>query len=220
LLAWLLLPVPEAAAQFGRTPGSRLPRPQEEAARPPPPALPGLQYRKAPEAIPADPNVVLSPTEGLFDAINRGDIRAARDAVNRGADLDARNVLGLRAEEAAVDQNRSDILFFLLSVRGGVRPATQGPDATQAAAAAAARPARPPRGSRQARNPDEPTPAGPPADRAMPKVVEKAPRNPRLWAGGGGTAQPDAGFLGFDAGRPAGGAPAAEGTTRSRGAGG
>ena len=29
----------------------------------------------------------LQPTDALFDAINRGDIAAARDALNRGADL-------------------------------------------------------------------------------------------------------------------------------------
>jgi hypothetical protein len=33
------------------------------------------------------------------------------------------------------------------------------------------------------------------------------PRTAQLWAGNGGAARPDAGFLGFDAGRPAGATP-------------
>jgi len=227
LLAW---PVPEAAAQFGRTPGgSAVPRPQQEAARPPPPGLPGLQYRRGPEAIPADPNANLSPTEGLFDAINRGDLPAARDAVNRGADLDARNVLGLKPEEAAVDQNRNDILFYLLSVRGLYR--NSGPP--DAAAQAAARTGRTPRNAREARAAEpvegeapaprgrrtrggEQAPAGPSLDRSI-SAGPAAPRNPRLWAGDGGAAQPDLGFLGFDAGRPSGGGPVREARQRRAG---
>ncbi|TDG16230.1 ankyrin repeat protein, partial [Paracraurococcus ruber] len=126
LLASLVLPAGEAAAQLSR--GGRGPLTPEggnRAVRPPPPALPGLQNRTAPAPIPADPNQVLSPNAALFDAINRGDIAAARDAVARGADLEARNVLGLTAVDAAVDQGRTEIMFYLLSVRSGTR--VQGP---------------------------------------------------------------------------------------------
>ncbi|MBO0711951.1 MAG: ankyrin repeat domain-containing protein, partial [Acetobacteraceae bacterium] len=66
--------------------------PQQEAkpALPPPPSLPGAQDngRAAPsDKIPTD----MLPTDALFDAIDRGDIASARDAINRGADLNGHN---------------------------------------------------------------------------------------------------------------------------------
>jgi hypothetical protein len=198
LLALLGLPIPEAAAQFGRNGrAGGLTDAPAEASRPPPAALPGLQYRRAPEPIPADPSQNLGPNAALFDAINRGDIAAAREAVGRGADIESRNVLGLSPIDAAVDQGRSDILFFLLSVRGssgsqGAPPPREEP----VVPAAAPRPA--PR-----RNAAPPTPA---AEREVPNPVQRV-ANPRLWAGDGGAPNPAIGFLGFDAGRPAGAAP-------------
>src|SRR4051812_19362752 len=39
------------------------------------------------ERTPAD----MPPTEALFDAINRGDLAAAKDAINRGADIQGKN---------------------------------------------------------------------------------------------------------------------------------
>src|ERR1700688_1938876 len=67
--------------------GLRTPQAAPEAPSPAPaPALPGS--RPAPDApapaerLPLD----MAPTEALFDAINRGDITAARDALGRGAD--------------------------------------------------------------------------------------------------------------------------------------
>jgi hypothetical protein len=219
VLLFLVLPVPEAAAQFGRPTASRAPRPTEEAAKPPPPGLPGLQYRRAPEVIPADPNAQLSPTEALFDAINRGDLVTAKDSVTRGADLDATNVLGLRPEEAAVDQNRNDILFYLLSVRGLYR--NSGPPEAAQTRTADRSNGRNPRNSRTARageeSEDAPVPRGrrgqaPPAsvtaERGAPLPSTASARNPRLWANDGGSAQPDVGFLGFDAGRGSGSPPA------------
>lgn len=198
LLAWIALPMGEAAAQFGRGSASRVPRDAggSTTTRPPPPALPGLQTRRAPEPIPADPTQVLSPNAALFDAINRGDLPAARDAVARGADLESRNVLGLTPTDAAVDQGRNEIMFYLLSVRGGTRVA--GPPAEDAPAGAA-KPGR--RGG--APTPTGPRPAAAEIDRSVPMPAPTV-RNPRLWAGDGGAAQPEIGFLGFDAGRPAG----------------
>src|SRR4051812_45053187 len=146
-LAWLPLPAAHAAAQFTRGPGTRLPRSQtgtDGPSRPPPPALPGLQYRQAPEPIPADPEANLSPNAALFDAINRGDLPAARDAVARGAEIDSRNVLGLTPIDAAVDQGRTEIMFYLLSIRAGIRGAPAPEAATPASSPrAAAAPRRP-----------------------------------------------------------------------------
>ena len=82
-----------------------------------PPVLPGTKgasVAAAPTQMPSD----MSPTEGLFDAINRGDLPAARDAVNRGANLNGRNVLGLSPLDLSVDLGRNDISFMLLSMRG------------------------------------------------------------------------------------------------------
>ncbi|MEN0077212.1 MAG: ankyrin repeat domain-containing protein, partial [Paracraurococcus sp.] len=177
LLAGLTLPAGDALAQFARGPGRQ---PQGDAAaakRPPPPALPGLQNRTAPEPIPADPNQVLSPNASLFDAINRGDLAAAKDAVARGADLDSRNVLGLSPIDASVDQGRTEIMFYLLSVRGGTRVA--GPPPGAEGEAAAGKPSR----NRQARNGkgNEPRPAAEAIDRSVP-MPRPVARNPRLWA--------------------------------------
>ena len=85
----------------------------------PPPALPGASSRGdavAPATrLPND----MSPNDALFDAINRGDVAAARDALSRGADLEARNMLGMSPMELSVDLGRNDISFLLLSYRGG-----------------------------------------------------------------------------------------------------
>ena len=198
LLAAVLLPMPEAAAQFrggGGGGGARTPA-SPEPTRPPPAALPGLQYRRAPDPIPADPTQNLAPNAALFDAINRGDLPAAREAVGRGADIESRNILGLTPVDAAVDQGRNEIMFFLLSVRagsgrGGPPPAAE--PATPAPAAPGRRAAPAPR----------PAPA-PQAERALPASPTPQAPNARLWAGNGGAPQPEIGFLGFDAGRPDG----------------
>lgn len=207
LLAWTALPVPEAAAQFMRR--SSPPRPLPEQQKEAPPGLPGLQGRRAPEPIPADPNQNLSPNAALFDAINRGDLVAARDAVGRGADLEARNVLGLTPLDAAVDQGRTEIIFYLLSVRGAPRSA---PAEEQQAS-----PSPPPQ--RTARRAEPPAPRRAAAEPATPAAPQPV-RNPRLWAGDGGAPIPEIGFLGFDAGRPQGAAPpAAEAPARPARAG-
>ena len=67
----------------------------------------------------------MSPNDALFDAINRGDIAAARDALSRGAELDAHNLLGMTPMELSVDLGRNDISFLLLSYR--VRTAGRRP---------------------------------------------------------------------------------------------
>jgi ankyrin repeat protein len=190
-LSVLLLALPGPAhAQFAAPP-PRAPA----ASRPPPPALPGLAARPAPEPIPANPNANLSPTAALFDAINRGDLAAARDAVARGASLEERNVLGLTAIESAVDQGRNDILFYLLSARAALRaqqPADSGLTAAQRAARDRAAEREATRAARAAAE----------AARAQPSRVGPAPSlRPRLFANDGGAPRPEIGFLGFDAGR-------------------
>jgi len=165
-------------------------------ARPPPPALPGLAGRQAIEPIPASPNTPnLSPNAALFDAINRGDLPAARDAVGRGAELDSRNVLGLTPLDAAIDQGRNEIYFYLVSARGSTRnPAAGAGEAglTQAQRAARERQLRA-EAERAAREAARATGGG--------RGAAPQPAGPRLFASDGGAPQPDAGFLGFDAGR-------------------
>jgi hypothetical protein len=149
----------------------------------PPPALPGASSNSA--AAPANrPANDMEPTDALFDAINRGDIGAARDAVSRGAELNGRNVLGMTPIELSVDLGRNDISFMLLSMRGGAEGRPR-----QATAEAAGKPAV----TRQARQ-------------AVPRPTARVSASPpsqtaRLFGGDGGTPNPNAGFLGFDAGR-------------------
>jgi hypothetical protein len=176
----------------------------------PAPALPGLAARRAPAPIESDPNANLPPTAALFDAINRGDLAAAREAVGRGADLEARNQLGLSPLDAAVDQGRNEIAFFLLSARDVAR--TPPPPPEPSGAAGLNRP------------PVSPAPRSP-ARRNLASPAEAqapaTPRGARLWAGDGGAPRPEIGFLGFDAGRPAGAAAPveAEPAPRRRGRG-
>jgi hypothetical protein len=92
---------------------------KDAAAKAPPPAIPGAVSDG--EAAPPSKNVAeMSPNDALFDAINRGDAAGARDAINRGAQLDAHNVLGQTPTDAAIEANRNDITFMLLSLRGAV----------------------------------------------------------------------------------------------------
>ena len=153
-------------------------------------ALPGAAAR-AP-AAPATKTVGdLQPNDALFDAINRGDIAAARDALNRGADLDATNVLGMTPMELSVDLSRNDITFLLLSMRGedsdrgsralGRDTGSSGKTAPPSKTALSGKPA--------------------PLRRAAPaRTVASAPaavRPPSRFANDGGTPLPNAGFLGF-----------------------
>ncbi len=174
-------------APTGRTP-----------SEPPPAAVPGARAR--PDSVaPADrASADLPPTEALFDAINRGDIVTARDAVSRGADLDGTNLLGLTPLELSVDLGRNDISFLLLSLRGaGAGSAgSRAPAGTEQAAAPTAADRRRAQAelraqaqaeAREARAHAAPVPTGVTTRQA-----------PALFAGNGGAAVPSAGFLGFD----------------------
>lgn len=197
LLATLAVPF-AALAQGGPAspfkPVGGTPKPASGIPRQPaPPALPGS--RGEPDAVtPAERAAAdMPPTEALFDAINRGDLATARDSLNRGADLNATNVLGLSPLDLAIDLGRNEISFLLLSLRGGggysaarVPAAAPAPVARTLTRAERAEAARAERASRQV------------SARA---ATPTAPQTARLFAGNGGAPSPQAGFLGFDGGR-------------------
>ena len=157
-------------------------------------ALPGATPGRG--VTPADKSTIdLAPNAALFDAINRGDIAEARDAVGRGADIQAKNVLGMTPLEASVDLSRNDITFFLLSLRGATAGALAPPSVAESVAGSGARSA----------------PVAPVAAAKLPmKVARSAPRAaahraapapvPRQYAvtvADPGQPDPQAGFLGF-----------------------
>lgn len=167
-----------------------------------PPALPGARAGQNPVAPSDRPTSDLQPNDALFDAINRGDLPVVKDAISRGADLNATNVLGLTPLELSIDLGRNDISFLLLSLRGAtgstaLRAAPQqgaaapdvpvGPTPAQRRAQAAADRREQAAAQRAARA--EAAAAGRPA-----APVAQAPA---LFAGNGGTPNPQAGFVGF-----------------------
>lgn len=184
-----LLPVPGAAQTALQNMGPSVmnsgQQPKSAAEKPkvaPPPALPGAASNQDQAAPPTRLPNDMEPTEALFDAINRGDIGAARDAISRGADLAGHNVLGMTPMELSVDLGRRDIIFLLLSMRGGDTAPNRAPP-PQAATQVARQQVKPARTAR------------------APVTRPAAPPSARLFANDGGTPIPDAGFLGFDASR-------------------
>jgi hypothetical protein len=173
-------------AGAGRQRGGETPKPQVTA----PPVLPGT--KKAPEAaLPSTSPADMTPTDALFDAINRGDLAGAREAANRGADINGQNLIGLTPLELSVDLGRNDISFMLLSLRDGdsasrtmARRGTGGTERAESVFPAGA----PLRSSRRARVTAVSDPA----------PGEPAAQLPRVAAGNGGAPIPEAGFLGFD----------------------
>ena len=200
--------VQPACAQLGPTTMSTMPssnNPQSLGAGPTmigPPTGETKQPRAAPDAlpgaaarsdrvVPAQGAPIADPTEALFDAINRGDIASARDAIDRGADLDGHSVLGMTPLDQSVDLGRNDITFLLLSLRNGDTKPSRRTSTPTAQTAATAKPA-PAQAKVAAR-----APATSPAKQAA-QVGPAAPVAPRLFAGDGGTPNPAVGFLGFD----------------------
>jgi len=161
------------------------------AARPPPMGLPGAQPKAAP-APPTQPPAMMSPTDALFDAINRGDLSAAQDAVSRGADLNGQNVLGMTPVQLSIDLGRNDITFLLLSASGGGATASQPATAVHAA----------PSGTRGLGGGKLARATGRRPERLVrATAATPAVQTPRLFAGNGGSPIPSAGFLGFDPAR-------------------
>ena len=152
-------------------------------ALPAPDAVPGDKAR-APAAPATRSTADMSPNEALFDAINRADLAAARDALNRGAELDAVNILGMTPMELSVDLGRNDISFLLLSIRGDTADAAASAPARGQAAAV--------KGGQTAK----PSPKA--AITARVAVPRKPVVTPKLFANDGGTPLPAVGFLGFD----------------------
>jgi hypothetical protein len=164
----------------------------QQPAPPPPPALPGARVDREmvapPDRAPSD----LAPNEALFDSINRGDIASARDALSRGADLNARSVLGMTPLELSIDLGRKDISFLLLSMRGSGGNSGPPPEA----AAKSVRPEM----TTKAQRPLQGRAAGRAPLATQARVAPPAaPQTPRLFAGDGGAPVPSAGFRGFDA---------------------
>ena len=171
-----------------------------------PPALPGARAEPDAAAPPGRNAPDLPPTEALFDAINRGDLPMAKEAVNRGADINGKNILGLTPLELSVDLGRNQIAFLLLSLRGNAGyTTTSGP--ARAPTAAAARGSRAERlavqrAERQERLEAARAERAERTGRAVPaEPAAPTPQAPRLFTGGGGAPIPQAGFLGFDARR-------------------
>lgn len=179
-------------ANFTGPAGVGVAKPPARSTEKPPSALPGARAEPAAVAPASKNSLDLPPNEALFDAINRGDMAVAKDAVNRGADLNATNVLGLTPIELAVDLGRNQLSFYLLSLRGGAAGTTvSGPPAEEKPPSRAERLAalRAERAEKAARQ------------RPVADAAPAAPRTARLFAGNGGAPAPQAGFLGFDANR-------------------
>jgi hypothetical protein len=169
-----------------------------------PDALPGTSVDKN-RVTPNDKSIAdMQPNDALFDAINRGDLRQARDAINRGADLGARNALGMTPLDLSVDLGRNDITFVLLSFKGMDDSTHRAPPRGALAAAPRGRHG----GRAQPQNAEIEDDTGarvgvaardPNAGRDATAIPTRAaaPRAPRQYATDGGTAVPSAGFLGF-----------------------
>ncbi len=189
-----------AFAQFGGTGGAGPPNtvqgaaqrnlrgagqaPKTEAAPPVLPGTKGATEAAAPTKSAAD----MTPTEALFDAINRGDLEASRGAVNRGANLNEVNSLGLTPLDLSVDLGRNEISFMLLSQRGDDTTARRAGRGSAARDDARVRDdiAMPRAAVRRQRIAADAAPASP------------VTANPRYYSGSGGAPIPGAGFLGFN----------------------
>jgi len=197
----LVLAAPAARAQFmggtGAAGNSELLRGGKARGStpttPPPSALPGARPGDKVAPAKVSPSS-MNPTAALFDAINRDDLAAARDALSRGAELQAHNVLGMTPLQLSIDLGRNDITFVLLSMRAGEDAGPAAGAGLAAGAGPAAPPVRSAPAAARARIARRARPAAAPPARAA-----TAP-GPAEFAGNGGTPVPTAGFLGFDPG--------------------
>jgi hypothetical protein len=182
-----------AASQLG--PGGSI-----KAPPPTPAALPGAAARSD-RVAPSQGVVIADPTDALFDSVNRGDIATARDAIDRGADLDGRNLLGMTPLDLAVDLGRNDITFLLLSLRGADSRPRGGPGVQVAKAgqgAKAGQMAKAQTAKVQTAKAGKPAPSHASVAARAPTTAPATQAAPQLFAGNGGTPNPGVGFLGFD----------------------
>jgi hypothetical protein len=221
-IATVLLGAPSAQAQVGNMLGGALQSGQGTSIgggnantfRKPElaPGIPGA--RTTPDrAAPTDKLATdMQPTDALFDAVNRGDIAAVREALGRGADLNAHNILGLTPVDLSVDLGHTSITFLLLSMRNAA-PVPDAPRARARTVAAAKSPGEgvPAGGVHVQRAPltavygdaakrgDAPVRAAAVVPRpAAPRPVAPRPApRPQVMAEDGGTPRPSVGFLGF-----------------------
>lgn len=123
-------------------------------------------------------NADMEPTAALFDAINRGSVSAAKESINRGADMYHRNILGQTPLEMSIDLNRNPITFLLLSLRSADEQGARTAVATSE-----------PRMSVENGSGHLTIGAG--------KAPSKTSRYGNRYDQSGGTAKPEVGFLGF-----------------------
>jgi len=64
-------------------------------------------------------------TKALFLAIDRNDLDAVREAVNNGADIEARDYTGVQPADLAIDRGFSTIARYLISVRNARQDGAQ-----------------------------------------------------------------------------------------------
>lgn len=177
---------------------------------PPPPGVPGAAANTAVVAPSGAAVTGVNPTTELFEAINKGDLASARDAIGRGADLDAKSVLGMTPLEDAVDLNRNDIAFLLLSIaheRGAAAGSASAAPTINAPPAPAAMPGSGASGSDGSVEDillanGNPSASGNShavtASRGVPRGVQGAAAvDPPPGGRVGNAASPSAGFLGF-----------------------
>jgi hypothetical protein len=205
----LLMPLAAAKAQLiagpgvGSGPGAG-PLFKQKGSAPTPPAptaLPGAQTDPS-RVAPADKSIHdTPPNEALFDGINRGDIATVRDAISRGADLDAQSVLGQSPLELSIDLGRNDITFLLLSLRGtgdtsrtAKPPAQLDAQTTAKGRKAAAAAAAADRAEARAKTRAHLTTTGVAAREPVPAPIRSTQE---FASGNGGTPNPAVGFLGF-----------------------
>ena len=162
----------------------------------PPAALPGARAEQNPIAPSDRPTNDMQPNDALFDAINRGDLPVVKDALARGADLTSSNVLGLTPLELSIDLGRNDITFLLLSMQGA--PSGGGRSAPQQGTASAAPPPTPAQRRAQLAAERRADQAAERQSRVASKLqAAPAAQAPALFAGNGGSPNPQSGFVGF-----------------------
>jgi hypothetical protein len=162
----------------------------------PPPGLPGAGTSSnvaPPTRSPTD----MPPTDALFDAIDRGDLAVARDALNRGADLNGHNLLGMTPMELSVDLGRNDITFLLLSLRNAGGDAGAASATGRASVVAGGKPTA---GKSEAAKPREVAQRKPELVPRRVAVEQAQSASGAPYPTTGGTPEPQVGFLGFTPG--------------------